>query len=158
MTSTPRLAVLWARCCTPRLMPQRQASPHTFRSSRDPLRLLLRFTQPRRRKPPARVALTDRDAPLSVAFLAAREQRRGMAPRRRPLRLTAIRALFQDAACAAPAQSAQIPRVLAIPGTRRALQTRCPAGQGEDGPERAIVCQHRPCGHHPQRDSIQERA
>jgi site-specific recombinase XerD len=41
-----------------------------------------------------------------------------MAPRRRHLRLTAIRSFFQYAACEAPAQSAQIQRVLALPGKR----------------------------------------
>jgi hypothetical protein len=133
MTSTPSLAVVWARGFTPRLMPPRPASPHTLSASRDPVRRLLRVTQPRRRKPPARLALSDRDAPRIVACLAEMEQRRGRAPRSRTLRLTALRALLQYAACEAPAQSAQIPRVLAIPGTRepaRAGALRDTAGRG----------------------------
>ena len=49
MTSTPSLAVLWARFFTQRLRPQRQASPHTLSASRDTFRLLLLFPQPRLR-------------------------------------------------------------------------------------------------------------
>ncbi len=118
MTSTPSLAILLERFFTQRLMQQRQASPHTISSYRDTFRLLLVFTQQRLRKPPSRLALTDIDAPLIVAFLAEMEQSRGIAPRSRNLRLTAIRSFFQYAAFEAPAQSAQIQRVLAIPGKR----------------------------------------
>ena len=118
MTSTPSLAIVLERFFTQRLMQQRQASPHTISSSRDTFRLLLVFTQQRLRKPPSRLALTDIDAPLIVAFLAEMEQSRGIAPRSRNLRLTAIRSFFQYAAFEAPAQSAQIQRVLAIPGKR----------------------------------------
>ena len=118
MTSTPSLAILLERFFTQRLMQQRQASPHPISSSRDTFRLLLVFTQQRLRKPPSRLALTDIDAPLIVAFLAEMEQSRGIAPRSRNLRLTAIRSFFQYAAFEAPAQSAQIQRVLAIPGKR----------------------------------------
>jgi site-specific recombinase XerD len=106
------------RFFTQRLMQQRQASPHTISSYRDPFRLLLLFTPQRLRKPPSRLALTDLDAPLIVAFLAEMEQRRGIAPRSRNLRLTASRSFFQSAAFEAPAQSAPIQRVLAIPGKR----------------------------------------
>jgi len=118
MTSTPSLAIVLERFFTQRLMQQRQASPHTISSYRDTFRLLLVFTQQRLRKPPSRLALTDIDAPLIVAFLAEMEQSRGIAPRSRNLRLTAIRSFFQYAAFEAPAQSAQIQRVLAIPGKR----------------------------------------
>jgi site-specific recombinase XerD len=46
------------------------------------------------------------------------EQSCGISARSRNLRLTAIRSFFQYAALEAPAQSAQIQRVLAIPGKR----------------------------------------
>ena len=118
MKPTPGFATLLQRFFTERLMQQRQASPHTISSYRDTFRLLLVFTQQRLRKPPSRLALTDIDAPLIVAFLAEMEQSRGIAPRSRNLRLTAIRSFFQYAAFEAPAQSAQIQRVLAIPGKR----------------------------------------
>jgi site-specific recombinase XerC len=118
MTATPSLAMLVERFFTQRLMPQRQASPHTISASRDPFRLRLVCTQQHLRKPPSRLARTAIDAPLIVAFLAEMEQSRGMAPRSRHLRLPAIRSFFQDAAFAAPAQSAQSQRVLAMPGKR----------------------------------------
>lgn len=118
MTSTPSFAVLLEHFFTQRLMHQRQASPHTISSYRDTFRLLLLFAQQQLRKPPARLTLTDLDAPLIVAFLAEMEQRRGIAPRSRNLRLTAIRSFFQYAAFEAPAHAAQIQRVLAIPGKR----------------------------------------
>lgn len=118
MNSTPSLAVLLESFFTKRLMRQRQASPHTIGSYRDTFRLLLRFTQERLKKPPSRLALEELDAPLIAAFLEEMEKSRGICPRSRNLRLTAIRSFFQYAALEAPAQSAQIQRVLAIPGKR----------------------------------------
>jgi hypothetical protein len=58
------------------------------------------------------------DAPLIVAFLDDLEKRRGISVRSRNLRLTAIHSFFRFAAFEAPAYSAQIQRVLAIPGKR----------------------------------------
>ena len=58
------------------------------------------------------------DAPLIVAFLDEMEKSRSISPRSRNLRLTAIRSFFHYAALESPAQSAQIQRVLAIPGKR----------------------------------------
>ena len=118
MKSTPSLAVLLESFFTMRLMKQRQASPHTIGSYRDTFRLLLQFIQKRLRKPPSRLALEEIDAPLIAAFLEEMEKSRGISPRSRNLRLTAIRSFFQYAALEAPAQSAQIQRVLAIPGKR----------------------------------------
>lgn len=118
MKSTPSLAVLLESFFTMRLMRQRQASPHTIGSYRDTFRLLLRFIQERLKKPPSRLALEELDAPLIAAFLEEMEKSRGISPRSRNLRLTAIRSFFQYAALEAPAQSAQIQRVLAIPGKR----------------------------------------
>lgn len=118
MTSTPSLAVLLESFFIQRLMKQRQASSHTISSYRDTFRLLLRFAQKRLGKPPSRLAFEEIDAPLIVAFLDDMEKRRGISPRSRNLRLTAIRSFFHYAAFEAPAQSAQIQRVLAIPGKR----------------------------------------
>jgi site-specific recombinase XerD len=118
MTSTPSLAVLLEGFFTQRLMKQRQASSHTVSSYRDTFRLLLQFAQKRLGKPPSRLALEEIDAPLIVAFLEEMEKSRGISPRSRNLRLTAIRSFFHYAALEAPAQSAQIQRVLAIPGKR----------------------------------------
>lgn len=118
MTSTPSLAALLENFFTQRLMKQRSASSHTISSYRDTFRLLLQFAQQRLGKPPSRLALEEIDAPLIVAFLDEMEKSRGISPRSRNLRLTAIRSFFHYAALEAPAQSAQIQRVLAIPGKR----------------------------------------
>jgi len=118
MTSTPSLAALLESFFTQRLMKQRAASSHTISSYRDTFRLLLQFAQQRLGKPPSRLALEEIDAPLIVAFLDEMEKSRGISPRSRNLRLTAIRSFFNYAALEAPAQSAQIQRVLAIPGKR----------------------------------------
>src|SRR5215831_18183947 len=119
MTSIPSLAPLLESFFTQRLMKQRAASPHTISSYRDTFRLLLQFAQKRLGKPPSRLALEEIDAPLIVAFLDEMEKSRGISPRSRNLRLTAIRSFFNYAALEAPAQSAQIQRVMAIPGKRR---------------------------------------
>jgi site-specific recombinase XerD len=120
MKPTPSLAVLLESFFTQRLIKQRQASPHTISSYRDTFRLLLQFTHKRLRKPPSRLTLEEIDAPLIAAFLEEMEKSRGISARSRNLRLTAIRSFFHYAAFEAPAQSAQIQRVLAIPGKRHA--------------------------------------
>jgi site-specific recombinase XerD len=116
-TSTP-LAPLLERFFTERLMQQRQASPHTISSYRDTFRQLLKFTQQRLRTPPSRLAFEEINAPLIAAFLDHLEKGRGVSTRSRNLRLTAIHSFFRYTAFEAPAQSAQIQRVLAIPSKR----------------------------------------
>ena len=103
---------------TQRLMQQRQASPHTIDSYRDTFRLLLQFTQQRLRKAPSSLALDDVDAPLVLAFLDEQERQRGVSPRTRNLRLTAIHSFFRYAAFESPEHSALIQRMLAIPAKR----------------------------------------
>ena len=120
MKPTPSLAVLLESFFTQRLIKQRQASPHTISSYRDTFRLLLQFTHKRLQKVPSRLTLEEIDAPLIAAFLEEMEKSRGISARSRNLRLTAIRSFFHYAAFEAPAQSAQIQRVLAIPGKRHA--------------------------------------
>jgi site-specific recombinase XerD len=112
------LAPLLQRFFTQRLMQQRQASPHTISSYRDTFRQFLKFIQPRLRKPPSRLTFEEIDAPLIVAFLDELEKRQGISVRSRNLRLTAIHSFFRYAAFEAPAHSAQIQRVLAIPSKR----------------------------------------
>ena len=106
------------RFFTQRLMQQRQASPHTISSYRDTFRQFLKFVQQRLHKPPANLGFEEIDAPLIVAFLDDLEKRQGVSVRSRNLRLTAIHSFFHYAAFEAPAQSAQIQRVLAIPSKR----------------------------------------
>lgn len=112
------LAPLLQRFFTQRLMQQRQASPHTISSYRDTFRQFLKFIQQRLRKPPSRLTFEEIDAPLIVAFLDELEKRQGISVRSRNLRLTAIHSFFRYAAFEAPAHSAQIQRVLAIPSKR----------------------------------------
>src|SRR5205809_4320633 len=118
ITTTTTLAPLLQRFFTQRLMQQRQASPHTISSYRDSFRQFLRFVQQRLRKPPSRLSFEEIDAPLIVAFLDELEKHQGVSVRSRNLRLTAIHSFFRFAAFEAPANSAQIQRVLAIPSKR----------------------------------------
>jgi len=118
MKPTPSFAVLLESFFTQRLMKQRLASPHTIRSYRDTFHLLLQFTQQRLRKQPSQLELTEIDAPLIGAFLDEMENSRSITARSRNVRLAAIRSFFRYAALEAPAQSAQIQRVLAIPSKR----------------------------------------
>lgn len=118
MTTAANFAPLLERFFTQRLMQQRQASSHTISSYRDTFRQFLKFVQQRLHKPPARLSFEEIDAPLIVAFLDDLEKRQDVSIRSRNLRLTAIHSFFRYAAFEAPAQCAQIQRVLAIPSKR----------------------------------------
>src|SRR5216684_6596029 len=118
MTTPANFAPLLERFFTQRLMQQRQASPHTISSYRDTFRQFLTFVHQRLRKPPSRLIFEEIDAPLIVAFLDALEKQHGVSVRSRNLRLTALHSFFRYAAFEAPAHSAQIQRVLAIPSKR----------------------------------------
>ena len=118
MNPTVSFPTLLERFFTQRLMQQRRASPHTIGSYRDSFRLLLHFAQARLGKRPSQLAFEQIDAPLIAAFLDDLESKRGIAPRSRNLRLTAIRSFFHYAAFESPAHAAQIQRVLAIPSQR----------------------------------------
>ena len=112
------LAALLERFFTQRLMQQRQASPHTVSSYRDTFRQFLKFTEQRLHKAPSRLNFQEIDAPLIMAFLDHLEKQQGVSIRSRNLRLTALHSFFRFAAFEAPAHSAQIQRVLAIPSKR----------------------------------------
>src|SRR6202790_1684355 len=118
MTTSASLASLLERFFTQRLMQQRQASPHTISSYRDSFREFLKFVQQRLHKTPSRLSFEEIEAPLIVAFLDDLEKHQGLSVRSRNLRLTAIHSFFRYAAFEAPAHSAQIQRVLAIPSKR----------------------------------------
>lgn len=118
MTTSATFSPLLERFFTQRLMQERQASPHTISSYRDTFRQFLTFVQLHLHKPPSRLNLEDIDAPLIVAFLDELEKHRGVSVRTRNLRLAAIHSFFHYAALQAPAHSAQIQRVLAIPSKR----------------------------------------
>src|SRR6202049_2843819 len=112
-THSVNFAALLEDFFTRRLIQQRQAS----RSYRDTFRLFLKFVQQRLHKPPSRLNFEQLDAPLIVAFLEGLEKH-GLCVRSRNLRLTALHSFFRYAAFEAPAHSAQIQRVLAIPSKR----------------------------------------
>lgn len=118
MTTGASFAPLLERFFTQRLMQQRQVSPHTVSSYRDTFRQFLKFVELRLHKPPSRLNFEEIDAPLVVMFLDSLEQQQGLSIRSRNLRLTAIHSFFRYAAFEAPAHSAQIQRVLAIPSKR----------------------------------------
>lgn len=118
MIGSTSLAPLLESFFTERLMQQLQASPHTIRSYRDTFRQLLKFAQKRQHKPPSRLTFEEIDAPMIVAFLNDLEKRQGISVRSRNLRLTAVHSFFRYAAFEAPANSAQIQRVMAIPSKR----------------------------------------
>ncbi len=118
MTASTSLAPLLERFFTQRLMQQRQASPHTISSYRDTFRQFLKFANRRLHKSPSSMYLEEIDAPLVVAFLDHLEKDQGVSIRSRNLRLTAVHSFFRYAALEAPANSAQIQRVLAIPSKR----------------------------------------
>ena len=118
MTGSTGFASPLERFFTQRLMQQRQVSPHTISSYRDTFRLFLKFAHALLHKPPSHLSFEEIDAPLIVAFLDHLEKQRGVSARSRNLRLTAIHSLFRYAAFEAPAHSAQIQRVLAIPSKR----------------------------------------
>jgi len=118
MTIDSNLAPLLERFFTQRLMQQRQVSPHTISSYRDTFRLFLKYVQKVLHKAPSQLKFEEIDAPLIVAFLDHLEDQREISVRSRNLRLTAIHSFFRYAAFEAPAHSAQIQRVLAIPSKR----------------------------------------
>jgi site-specific recombinase XerD len=118
MNTSLGLAALLERFFTQRLMQQRQASPHTVSSYRDTFRQFLKFTEQRLHKAPSQLNFQEINAPLIMAFLDHLEMHQGVSIRSRNLRLTALHSFFRFAAFEAPAHSAQIQRVLAIPSKR----------------------------------------
>lgn len=118
MSAIGDLPALIERWFTDRLMRHRGASANTIASYRDTFRLLFAFAQERLRRPPSKLNLADLDAPFICAFLENLEAHRSATARTRNLRLTAIRSFFRYASYEAPAYSAHIQRVLAIPTKR----------------------------------------
>lgn len=103
---------------TRRLMQQQRASPHTIASYRDTFRLLLKYMHKHFGTSPCKLAFEQLDAVVITDFLGDLERERGVSTRSRNLRLSAIRSFFHYAAFEAPAHSAQIQRILAIPSKR----------------------------------------
>ena len=113
---------------TDRLIRERRVSPHTIRSYRDTIRLLVGFAAQRAGTAASRLTFDDLDAKTVGAFLDHLEQQRGCTPRTRNTRLAAIRSFYRYAALEHPEHAATIERVLAIPlkRTDRPLVTWLP--------------------------------
>jgi integrase/recombinase XerD len=103
---------------TDRLLCQRRVSPNTIASYRDTFRLLLSFAQQETGTPPARLEVSDLDAPLIGAFLEHLETERGNSARTRNIRLAAIHSFFHHCSLRHPEHAGLIQRVLAIPAKR----------------------------------------
>ena len=103
---------------TDRLLCQQRVSPNTIASYRDAFRLLLAFAQQNTGTRPARLELSQLDAPTIGAFLEHLETHRGNSARTRNTRLAAIHSFFNYCALRHPEHAALIARVLAIPTKR----------------------------------------
>jgi integrase/recombinase XerD len=103
---------------TDRLLCQQRVSPNTIASYRDTFRLLLTFAQQSTGTRPARLELTQLDAPTIGAFLEHLETQRGNSARTRNLRLAAVHSFFNYCALRHPEHAALIARVLSIPTKR----------------------------------------
>jgi site-specific recombinase XerD len=79
---------------TDRLLCQQRVSPNTIASYRDTFRLLLTFAQQNTGTNPARLELTQLDAPTIAAFLEHLETNRSNSARTRNLRLAAVHSFF----------------------------------------------------------------
>jgi integrase/recombinase XerD len=108
---------------TDRLLCQRRVSPNTVASYRDAFRLLLGFAHEKTGTSPARLELTQLDAPMIGAFLEHLERERGNSARTRNIRLAAVHSFFHYCALRHPEHAALIQRVLAIPPKRSEKRT-----------------------------------
>ena len=113
-----RFATLLQQFFLERLIQQRNASTQTIAAYRDSFRLLFQFAQQHLGKPAERLALSDLDAPLILAFLNHLENERHNTIRSRNARLAAIRSFLHFAALQEPAALPVIQRVVAIPMKR----------------------------------------
>ena len=103
---------------TSRLGTQRNASPNTIAAYRDTFRLLLRRIEAQSRRPAAKLALADLDAPVILDFLDHLERDRCSSIRSRNARLAALKSFFHYVGTRDPTQLSIVQRVLAIPSKR----------------------------------------
>jgi site-specific recombinase XerD len=100
------------------LVTQRALSRQTIASYRDALMLFLDFAHKRLGKTPTKLALTDIDPDLILAFLDHLEQERHNSVRSRNIRLTALRAFLKFAARRDVSSFYVIERALGVPMKR----------------------------------------
>jgi site-specific recombinase XerD len=104
-------------------LPQvRGASPHTVRSYRDSLALLLRFAATHRRQSVAQLDLDALGPDVIIAFLHDGEHTRRNRASTRNVRLAAVHAFFRFVASVHPEHLEQCQRVLAVPFKRSATR------------------------------------
>ena len=96
----------------------RGASPHTIRSYRDAVALLLRFIALRRDRPVVELDFEDITPEDILTFLDHLETERGNSPSSRNARLAAIHAFARHAAADNPEQLERCQRILALPFKR----------------------------------------
>lgn len=111
----PDFATLVQEFFCVRLIGQQDVSARTVESYRDTVRLLLDYLHRVRKTPPARVAVSDLDAPTITAFLDHLEKGRGNSARTRNVRFAAIRSFMRYVSSRDPASLPIAQRVLAIP-------------------------------------------
>ena len=96
----------------------RGMSPHTVRSYRDSIVLLLRFLALKKRRPPSRLDMDDLGPDEVIAFLEHLEQERHNTASTRNVRLAALHSFFHFVASQHPERIEQCQRVLGIPFKR----------------------------------------
>ncbi len=101
----------------------RGMSPHTVRSYRDSLTLLLRFVIAHRRGGVDKLDVQDLTADRVIAFLQHLEDERGNSPTTRNVRLAAVHAFFRYLAGQQPDRLEHCQRVLGVPFKRTQSRT-----------------------------------
>lgn len=119
MTSPPNALAATLRAFFGDHLPTlRGVSPHTIRSSRDSVALLLRFLASTTGRPVATLDVPDLTVERVVAFLQHLEQQRRVTATTRNVRLAAIHAFARFLAAQEPTCLAQAQRLLGIPFKR----------------------------------------
>ncbi len=107
------------------LVEQRNASRHTVISYRDTWRLFLRYVAASRRRPVAKLQLSDLTATDVLAFLRDCEERRKVSIGTRNCRLAALRSFFAFLIDREPLAAGQCAEVLRIPVKRARQRELC---------------------------------
>lgn len=107
------------------LVEQRNASRHTVISYRDAWRLFLRYVAARKRRPVAKLQLSDLTATEVLAFLKDCEEQRKASIGTRNCRLAAVRSFFAFLTDREPLAAGQCAEVLRIPMKRARQRELC---------------------------------
>jgi site-specific recombinase XerD len=100
------------------LIQQCHVSPRTIASYKDTIRLFIQFAHHNLNKPVAKLALTDIDALLVLAFLDYLEVKRNNKVRSRNARLAALRSFMHYAGLQEPCALSAVQKISAIPMKR----------------------------------------